>query len=854
MIVPLKWLADHVDLSDIPLPDLVERLTLAGLEVTGVRFLGIPAPAGLKAKQIEPGPVWELDKVVTAHVLKIDRHPNADKLKLVTLDYGAGSPKVVVTGAPNIAVGESGQKVILGLRGCRYFTEEEDKQTKQSRKVIRTLEPKALRGIDNDAMCMSNFELGISDEHEGIILLEPDAPIGVPAAEFMGDAVLEIDVLPNMARCLSMIGIAREVGAIFGKSVCVPVAYPPPGFAGGGQGGGLDESVDDKVAVVIVDSKLSARYSATLIRDISVGPSPGWMQRRLIHAGMRPINNIVDVTNYVMLEWGQPLHAFDYDVLVKRAEGKPPTIFVRPAKDGEALQTLDGQQRTLTPETLVIADTAGAIALAGVMGGLETEVTQATKNVLLESASFDFVSIRRTAHRFTLFSEASTRFSRGVHPEIVLPAARHAAKLMAECASGRVLKGVVDAYPAPVPTQVVNLKKSEIRRLLGIDFADADVERILAALQFSLLKTDDGWKVTVPLTRLDIQAGAADLIEELARIHGYDRLPSTLMSGELPPQRNNRSLVLEDRIRDVLANAGLQECVTYSLTTSERESKLGMAGPWVELVNPISPDRSAMRKSLLTNLLESAVENLKHAHTVRLFEVGAVFVPADGEPLPAEPRRLAIVLTGRRSMETWDDPHNDKPVPLDFYDLKGVIERLLSAMHLPEPVFRVAKDVPYLHPGRSTEAAVSDRVIGVFGELHPKAAMKLFDPKTAERTILVADLDLDAIVALSPERFAYKPIPEHQAALRDIALVVDESLSNESVVKEIRAAGGELLSDVRLFDVYRGESIAPGKKSLAYALTYQADRTLKDTEIDKAHKKVEDRLRHVLQALIRGKE
>ena len=838
MKVPLKWLAEHVDLADVPLADLVDRLTIAGLEVSGVRLLGIETPAGLKAKQLDPGPTWDRDKIVTAHVLKIEKHPNADKLKLVTLDYGTGTPKTVVTGAPNIAVGESGQKVILGLRGSRYFIQEEDKTTKEIRKTIKTLEPKELRGIPNDAMCMSNFELGISDEHEGIILLEPEAPIGVPVADFLGDTVIEIDVLPNMARCLSMIGIARAVAAIFGKTACVGKQEPKT----------TTESIDGKVAVEIADPKLCARYSATLIRDVTIGPSPGWMQRRLGYAGMRPINTIVDVTNYAMLEWGQPLHAFDFDVLVKRAAGKTPTIIVRPATDGEVLKTLDGQDRKLTGETLVIADKAGPIALAGVMGGLETEVTATTKNILLESASFDFVSIRRTAHRFGLFSEASTRFSKGIHPELVLLAAGHAAKLMNECATGQVLKGVVDNYPAPLPTQVVHLKRTEIRRLLGIDFPDTDVERVLTALQFAVLKTDDGWKVTVPFTRLDIQAGAADLIEELARIYGYDRLPSTLLSGELPPQRNNRVLVLEDRIRDVLAGAGLQECVSYSLTAKQQEAKLGIVEPWVELVNPISPERSAMRKSLLTNLLEATAENLKHAETVELFELGAVFLPKAGERLPEEPRRLSIAISGLRRLNSWDEVQGAR---LDFYDLKGVVERLLDSMHIPDVAYRTVKEVSFVHPGRSAEVLVQEKEIGVFGELHPKSAIAL---GLGDRTVLVADIDLDALMAAIPERFAYAPVPQHQAALRDVAIVVEESLTSEAIEKEIRAAGAELLASVRLFDVYRGDSIPAGKKSLAYALMYQADRTLKDTEIDKAHKKVEDRLKHVLKAVIRGKE
>jgi len=438
-----------------------------------------------------------------------------------------------------------------------------------------------------------------------------------------------------------------------------------------------------------------------------------------------------------------------------------------------------------------------------------------------------------------------------VHPELVLPAALNAAKLIAESAGGKVLRGVVDNYPAPVAAQVVTLRRSEIRRLLGVDLTDPEVERILTALQFALQKTNDGWKVTVPLTRLDIQSGAADLVEELVRIYGYDRLPATLLSGELPPQRNNRPLELEDKVRDVLTNAGLHEAVCYSLTTKEREGKLGISGEWVELVNPISPERSAMRKSLLTNLLEAAAENLKHAGTVRLFEIGAVYLPSARERLPDEPRRLAIVLSGRRRADAWDDPLDQKAAPFDFFDMKGVMERLAGAMHLPNVSVRGTKEVPFLHPGRAAELLVGDKSVGSFGELHPKAAMAF---GLAERAVLVADLDLEVLLAAATDRFAYTPVPQHQSALRDVAVVVDESLSNEAVVREIRSAGAELLAEVRLFDVYRGESIPMGKKSLAYALTYQADRTLKDTEIDKAHKKVEDRLVHVLNASIRGKE
>ncbi len=519
MRVPLSWLGEYV-----PLPadtaSLIERLTIAGLEASGVQVFGLALPEGVRVKPEDAGLVWERDKVVVGTVLRIEKHPDADKLKLVTIDYGAGEPKTVVTGAPNIAPGQSGMKVVLGLRGTKYFYTDKD-----GRKSTFTLEPKALRGIMNDAMCMSNFELGISDEHEGIIILDDsDAAPGTPVQELLGEVVVELDVLPNMARCLSMIGIAREVASLTGTATTI--AEPTLAAA--------PQANDGKVKVEIADAKLCARYSATIIRNVTVGPAPRWLRSRLQYAGMRPINNVVDITNYVMLEQGQPLHAFDYDVLVKRASGSVPVISVRPAKAGEKLKTLDGQDRTLAPENLVIADAAGAIALAGVMGGLDTEVTATTKTILLESASFDFVSVRKTARQFALFSEASTRFSKGVHPEIVQTAALRAAQLFHDHAGGEVSGGMVDIYPAPLPAQVIELKASEIRRLLGFDIPAAEVERVLTALQFGVAASDDGWTVRTPPTRLDIQAGAADLIEELARVFGYDKLPESLLAQPLP--------------------------------------------------------------------------------------------------------------------------------------------------------------------------------------------------------------------------------------------------------------------------------------------------------------------------------
>lgn len=837
MKIPLNWLRDYVDI-DLPVARLIERLSLAGLEVAGVRTYGVPPPEGVRVKAEDQTPLWERDKIVTARVLEVKKHPNADKLTLVTLDYGAAQPKTVVTGAPNLVVGDRGQKVVLGLAGTKYW----DGHVQP--KKLTELKPKELRGIMNDAMVMSSFELGINEEHEGIIILEEDAPIGMPLVDFMGDIVIEVDVLPNMARCLSMLGVAREVAAITGKTM---KAELPQIQANG-------PAIAGQVKVVIEDPKLSARYTATLLKNVRIGPAPGWMQRRLMYAGMRPISNIVDITNYVMLEWGQPLHAFDYDVLVRRAGGKAPTIVVRPARAGEKLVTLDEVERTLAPENLVIADEGGPIALAGVMGGKDTEVTEKTTNILLESASFDFVSIRRTMRQVNLISEASTRFSKGIHPEVVKPAAERAAELMRRHAGATICQGMVDCYPAPLPPQVITLAMREVRRILGMDMPLAEASRILQALEFRLEQVDSQTlQATVPPHRVDIQEGPADLIEDLVRIHGYDRLPATLMEDRLPAQHNNKPIQFEERLRDLLVSLGLQEVITYSLTHPDREKPLGMEGQYVQLLNPLSDDRKVMRRSLLASVLEIVGENLKYTNDVRVFEVGFVYLPKEEARLPDEPRRLAIAMTGKRRREFWTDTTSGEPAPppLDFFDLKGVIEALVGDLHLPS-VSYVPSKASYLHPGQAAELRIGGQTVGHFGTLHPRLTAT-YDKQG--RPFLVGEFDLDLIQAAVPERYHSAPVPRFQAALRDIAVVVAEDITAERLACEIRAAGGDLLREVRLFDVYRGGSIPAGCKSMAYALTYQADdRTLTDKEVDKAHRKIEDRLKQVLKATVRGKE
>ncbi|HTU02012.1 MAG TPA: phenylalanine--tRNA ligase subunit beta, partial [Candidatus Sulfotelmatobacter sp.] len=535
MRVPLSWLREYVDVA-LPTPILAERLTLAGLEVASIQRFGLPgSPLA-----------WDPELVLVGEVREVRPHPQADRLRLATVAYGPDRVTTIVTGAPNIQPEATGQKVALALEGARFY------DPGSSEPQVVTLAGRKVRGIFSDAMILSEKELGLSDDHSGVLLLDPAAPVGAPLATILGDEVLDLEITPNMARCLSMLGVAREVAALTGGRVRLPEARLVT----------EGRPIAERVAVGIADPSLSARYTASLIEGVTIREAPEWMRRRLKLAGVRPINNVVDVTNYVMLEWGQPLHAFDYDALVRRAKSGLPKITVRPAKPGETLTTLDGERRTLSPERLVIADSAGPVAVAGVMGGAETEVTPGTTAVLLEAASFDLVSIRRTTQALKLPSEASGRFGRGVSPAVALPAAERALGLMQELGGGHITPGVLDCYPAPYRPSVIDLRVPDVRRLLGVDLARDEVARMLGTLDFRSEPIGEaGLRVTAPDYRLDIgtgTTGVADLMEELARLLGYDRIPVTEMADRLPPQRDNREVELEERIRDLLVTAGLQ--------------------------------------------------------------------------------------------------------------------------------------------------------------------------------------------------------------------------------------------------------------------------------------------------------
>jgi phenylalanyl-tRNA synthetase beta chain len=588
---------------------------------------------------------------------------------------------------------------------------------------------------------------------------------------------------------------------------------------------------------------------------VEIGPSPYWVQRRLRLAGMRPINNIVDATNYVMLEVGQPLHAFDYDVLVQRAGGQAPTILTRTAEPGERLTTLDGVERLLEPFNVLVCDTAGALSIAGVMGGAESEVNEHTRNVLLEGAAWNFINIRRTATTQKLMSEAAYRFSRGVHPAMAERGVRRGLERMRQWANGVVAEGLVDNYPLPPQDPQVEATPANVRRWLGIDLRPDEMAEILRRLEFGVEVQGETVRAQTPDHRLDIGAGiigVADLMEEIARIYGYDRLPETMLDTPIPPQGGDPNLLKEERMRDLLANLGLQEVATYRMTTPDREARRLPASeppddkPYVGLANPIASDRTVMRHSLLSSLLEVVERNARVRPRIALFEIGPVYLVSEGGLLPDEPLYLAIALTGPRELPAWQGADT---APVDFYDLKGILESLFDGLHLGEVRWEPWSHPTY-HPGKCARMLLGERQIGVMGELHPQVSARYELPGTP---LLAAEVNVQAILEAIPERFTVQPVSPYPPVLEDLAIVVDEALPAGKVEETIRAAGGKTVTEVRLFDVYRGEKIGAGKKSLAYSLTYQdPGRTLTDVEVSKLRQKIVRRLEQELGAKLRS--
>lgn len=801
MKVPLKWLQEYVDWH-LPVEELAHQITLAGLEVTEIQRFG---------------GAWDRDLIVVGEILAVRPHPNADRLTLVDVEYGAEEPITVICGAPNIQVGDRGHKVALARAGATLW----DPYSEEPQQV--TLKKTKIRGVRSAGMACSEKELGLSEEHTGILLLPEDAPVGVPLVDYMGDVVLDLDLTPNLGRCLSMIGVAREVAALLDEELRVP--SPQPREAGA--------PIEGQVTVEILDPELGPRYSAALIHDVPMGPSPFWMQQRLLRAGMRPINVVVDVTNYVMLEFGQPLHAFDYEALrPKPGTGGPPAIIVRRARPGEQMTTLDKEQRTLSPDRLLICDGEGPVALAGVMGGLESEVTEDTRHILLESAHFDPISIRRTSQELNLSSEASIRFERGVDPEGTVWALRRACELLEELAGATVAQGVVDAYPHPWEPLQLELPVSEVERILGITLSAGEVAGMLDALGFSTTVAGEGVAVEVPSFRMDVSL-PADLIEEVARIYGYDRIPTTLMRTVLPPQRGNPLRELEERTRDVLTGCGLDEVITYSLTNLDSVARLTPGGAdvdgshYLRLANPLTVEREYMRQTLMNHLLETLALNLRHTDRVAIFEIGRVYLPREGQELPDEPHVLGIGLSGYRHQPTWQE--EEEPGRIDFFDLKGVVEALLERLGIENARFEPSEHAT-LHPGRQAALWLGEEMIGVLGEVHPLVREQFDLP---EQRVGLAEFRLAPLLAYAGGAL-YEPISRFPEVIQDIAVVVDEDRPAARVAQVIESAGGTLLRDLALFDVYRGQPIPEGKVSLAYRLTFQSmDRVLTEEEVNR---------------------
>ena len=851
MEVPLSWLKDYVRLT-LEAEDLAARLTFAGLEVEDIRSIGLAPVPGRNAE----GLAWDPEKIVVGEVREVMPHPNADRLVLCRL-FDGRQEHTVLTGAPNLFP-YKGQGPLTEPLKVAYAREGSTLYDGHAEgRVLTTLKRMKIRGVESASMICSEKELGLSEEHEGVMILETDAPTGAPLVEVLGDQIFSVKINPNMARAASIVGVARELAALTGQTL------RPPSYELRGTGPALR----GKLRLEIRRPDLNPRFTAQLVRGVKIGPSPDWMQRRLHRAGMRPINNVVDITNYVMLETGQPLHAFDWDVLQRRTGAGPVVIHTRLAEPGERLTTLDGVERALDDYMILVCDSRGALSIAGVMGGAESEVTENSSSILLEGAAWDFISIRRAVQALRLPSEASYRFSRGVHPAMTMRAVARAAALMSDVCEGEASRDVVDAYPRKAPRITVNLPLARVESLLGASIPEREVVRILERLEFEVqapaaargtrsrtpAKAERTLRVTVPDHRLDIGTGVigqADLIEEIARVYGYGRIPEAQLAALLPPQRDNPGLDREEAVCDLLVRAGLQEVITYRFTSPEREAQLDPGGAplgrehYVEIANPIGPDRSVLRRSLLASVMEVAGHTAGLRPRVAVFEIGPVFIPV-GEALPDEPLRLAIVISGPREAAHWSA---GTVSPMDFFDLKGILEVMLQGLHVGEMTLAAASQ-PSFHPGKSARFSVGGRELGVMGELHPTVAERY----GFAQSVLAAELDLGRLIECIPPRFALTAVPSMPPVLEDLAVVVAEEVPAGQVMEVVCTAGQPLLREVRLFDVYRGAQVGEGKKSLAISLTYQAEgRTLTDAEVARVREGIIRALEEGLAARIRS--
>ena len=816
MRVPYAWLKSYCD-PLLPAEALADKLALSTAEVEKIERIGVGDPANF----------------VVGKVLTAEQHPNADRLRVCTVDDGRGDDaRTIVCGAPNVA---AGQTVAVALPGAVMPGGQKLGEAK-------------LRGINSSGMILAEDEVGVGEGHDGIMVLDDDLTAGTPLIDAVPvyDEVLELEVNPNRPDLLSVYGVAREVHALSHQPLAADPTDDDPEPSG-------DDRAEDHVSIDI-DPAICLRFTARVFEDVKIGPSPVWLKQRLIAAGQRPISNVVDITNYVMLATGQPLHAFDLD------EVRGNQIIVRRAREGERFKTLDDQDRQLDPSIAVVADAEGPSGIAGIMGGQISEVSDKTTRVLMEAATWVGPNIMRSEAKLALRTEASTRFEKQLHPDNAIAAQRLAARLMVELCGARYVPGTIDVYPAPADPRVVPLRVEHSTRLLGVDISSEEIEATLHSLGFALAPGDEetAYCATVPYWRDGDVQREADLIEEVGRIHGLDKIPATLPARAQAVGRLNPSQQLRRRLEDELRGRGLAEIIGYSFTRPEALEQLRLGDvPPLRVANPLSEEQSVMRPLLLPGLLDAAARNAARGLThVQLFESAHVYRNADptdaapqngGSPrgrTPASERHHIAALITQAQPATWRTPER----PADFYAAKAILEAVLAPTGL--EWWLDPGDRPYLHPGRAaTILAGDDQKLGWIGELHPLVA-RAWD---LDGGAAAFEIDADLLVELDPGPAMAEDLMTFPALLQDIAVVVGEDVSAASVEAVVREAGGKLLRDARVFDVYRGEQVGEGSKSLALRLEFRArDRTLTDEDVGARRGAIEKALDEEIGGRLRG--
>ncbi|MEG0312556.1 MAG: phenylalanine--tRNA ligase subunit beta [Carnobacterium sp.] len=805
MNVSYQWLKEYLNLDEITPDALADKMSRTGIEVEDV-FYG---ETGLK-------------KIVVGHTLSVVDHPDSDHLHICQVDIGEGEPTQIVCGAPNIA---TGQKVIVALPGARIVGNAKIKKSK-------------MRGEVSNGMICSLQELAFSENvvpkkyAEGIYILPEDAIPGESVFPIlaMDDAILDLSITPNRADALSMRGVAYEVGAIYNQK---------PEFKDFALNEAADDTIENYLTVDVLAKEDAPIYTIRVIKDVKIAESPMWLQTKLMNAGIRPINNVVDVTNYILLEYGQPLHAFDYDRLGSKE------IVVRRGNTGEELVTLDDKKQELTSEMIVITNGEKPVALAGVMGGLDSEIIDQTVTVALESAVFEPISIRKTAKALNLRSESSSRFEKGINKATVIEASKHAASLIAELTGGTVVSGVASKGELKAIDVALNITLERINGSLGTDITSSEVVAIFQRLGFGVNHADGLFEVVIPPRRWDISI-EADLIEEVARIYGYNNLPSTLPKGRTTASSLSPKQRLVRHTRHYLEGAGLSQAISYVLTTTEKAQQFMLQESQPTLLDlPMTEDRSTLRMNLLSGLLDDVHYNIARKNQdVALYEVGRVFYHEEGRVLPIEEEHLAGVLTGLQVNNDWHG--NGKPV--DFFFLKGIIEGLLDTYGFTADIsYQADQNRDGMHPGRTATILVGETEIGYLGQIHPLRA-KEYDLKDTYGF----EINLQKVLDSEKKPTIYQTIPKYPGMTRDIALLVDEAVTNQEITQLIEAKGGKYLADVHLFDIYNGDKIEAGKKSMAYKLSYlNPEATLVEEEVTLAFDKVQKALVETFHVVVR---